>query len=50
MAPPWETKRPKGTPHHTMTPAQKALAARIAKSHGTKVGLADRMAAMRKTK
>jgi len=31
-----------------MTPSEKAKASRIAKSHGTKVGLADRLAAMRK--
>jgi hypothetical protein len=33
-----------------MTSAEKARAGRIAKSHGTKVGLADRLAAMRKKK
>jgi len=50
MPPVWETKRPKGARHHTMTPAEKARASRIAKSHGTKVGFADRLAAMKKSK
>ena len=48
--PVWETKPPKGAKKHTMTPAEKARASRIAKSHGTKVGLADRLEAMRKGK
>jgi hypothetical protein len=48
MKPIWEKKPPKGTAHRTMTPAEKSKASRIAKNHGTKVGLADRLAAMRK--
>jgi hypothetical protein len=46
----WEKKRPSNAKHHSMTPGQKASAARIAKKHGTKVGLADRLAAMKKSK
>lgn len=48
--PVWDKKAPSGGKKHHMTPAQKAMASRIAKSHGTKVGLADRLAAMRKVK
>jgi len=33
-----------------MTPREKALATRIAKKHGTRVGLADRLAAMQRAK
>lgn len=44
----WKKPPPASARHRHMTPAQKALAGRIAKSHGTKVGLADRLAAMRK--
>lgn len=48
--PMWDKKCPKGAKHHTMTPNQKATASRIAKKHGTKVGLADRIAAMKKSR
>jgi len=48
MKPIWERLKPANVKHHTMTPRQKTLAARIAKRHGTKVGLADRLAAMKK--
>jgi hypothetical protein len=44
--PVWETKPPKGSKHHHMTPAEERRAKNIAKKHGTKVGLADRLAAM----
>jgi hypothetical protein len=45
--PVWERRRPKNAKHHTMTPAEKRMAAAIAKRNGTKVGLADRLAAMK---
>lgn len=48
--PVWNTPAPKTAHHHHMTPAQKQMAASIARSHGTKVGLADRLAAMKKIK
>jgi hypothetical protein len=46
----WQQKRAPDAHHHSMTPREKALAARIAKKHGTKVGLADRLAAIAKSK
>lgn len=48
--PVWEMPKPKNAAHHTMTPAQKQMAANIARAHGTKVGLADRLAAIKKIK
>jgi Leucine-rich repeat (LRR) protein len=47
--PVWETKPPKGSKHRHMTPVEERRAKNIAKKHGTKVGLADRLAAMNHT-
>lgn len=48
VKPIWEKPRPKGMAVHHMSAVQKSAAAKIAKSHGTKVGFADRIQAMKK--